>query len=196
MSGRYPAGMNAAGLNLLRAALLPLLLLTPAHAGGAAQPAWIGRAVDVPATPLCRALRCTLQTVRENTPDTLGWHDGQQRTYRTATGWRLEVDVRPGGQVSGARLLRPGVPRGTRLTAAQTREAAAFLSALTGRGFRPQAVQACLTAGLAAQDRDFDAYGPADPLSRWRTPAGWPFRARCGVAGAGPLGVWAGWMQG
>ena len=190
MLGRYPADMN-----LLRAALLPLLL-TAAQAGGAPEPAWIGRAVDVPATPLCRAMRCTLHTVRENTPDTLGGQDGQQRTYRTATGWQLEVDVRPGGHVSGARLLRPGVPRGTRLTAAQTREAAAFLSALTGRTFRPQAVQDCVTAGLAAQDRDFDAYGPTEPLSRWSTPAGWPFRARCGVAGAGPLGVWAGWMQG
>ncbi|WP_155298926.1 hypothetical protein [Deinococcus kurensis] len=188
--------MKAVGIKVLRAALLPLLLLTSAQAGGAAEPAWIGRAVEIPATPLCQALRCTLQTVRVNTPDTMGWHDGQQRTYRTATGWRLEVDVRPGGQVSGARLLRPGAPRGTRLTDAQTREAAAFLSALTGRAFRPQAVRACFTAGLAAQARDFDAYGPADPLSDWSTPGGWTFRARCGVAGAGPLGVWAGWMQG
>ncbi|WP_189069779.1 hypothetical protein [Deinococcus radiotolerans] len=188
--------MKAAGLKVLRAALLPLLLLTPAQAGGAAEPAWVGRAVDVAATPLCRALGCTLQTVRVNTPDTMGWHDGQQRTYRTATGWRLEVDVHPGGQVSGARLLRPGAPRGTRLSDAQTREAAAFLSALTGRGFRAQAVRNCVTAGLAAQDRDPDAYGPTDPLSRWSTPAGWPFRARCGVAGAGLLGVWAGWRQG
>jgi len=134
-------------MKVLRAALPALLLLTSAQAGGAAQPAWIGRAVEIPATPLCRALGCTLQTVRVNTPDTLGWHDGQQRTYRTTTGWRLEVDVRPGGQVSGARLLRPGAPRGTRLTDAQTREAAAFLSALTGRAFRPQAVRACLPPG-------------------------------------------------
>ncbi|UBV42169.1 hypothetical protein LAJ19_11090 [Deinococcus taeanensis] len=183
------------GVTLL---VLALGLLAPGAAagGGVPEPAWLDRAGPVGQTGFCRAVGCQLVSVQVNGPDTVGWGNGTRRVYRAGAGWQLELDVRPGGRVSGARLLKPGAARGTRLSPAEQREAALFLQSLTGRRFTAQAVRACMEAGLNAQARDPDVYGPAQPLSRWRTPGGVAFRARCGVAGAGPLGVWAGWQQG
>ncbi|SEI63152.1 hypothetical protein SAMN04488058_101186 [Deinococcus reticulitermitis] len=133
--------------------------------------------------------------VRKNNVQTPGWHDGTTRTYRLRSGERLEVNVRPEGWVSNAFLFRPQVPLGKTLTLPERRRAAEFLTMVTGRRFTVQAVANCVTAGLSAQKRNPDVYGPDQPLSQWTTPAGLPYKARCGVAGAGPLGVWAGWMQ-
>lgn len=167
-----------------------------ALAGGADAPtSWLGQRVDVAQTAFCRAQGCELVEVRENGFDTPGWHDGTKRTYRLRGGERLEVDVRPGGWVSNVFLLKYGARLGSSLTLRERRLAAELLKLTTGRPFGPRAVAACIMAGLTAQKRNPDVYGPDQPLSQWTTPAGLPYKARCRVAGAGPLGVWAGWMQ-
>lgn len=175
---------------------LGVLLSGGAIAGGAERPAaWLGNRVDVGQTAFCRAQSCELVEVRENGFNTPGWHDGTKRTYRLRGGERLEVDVRPGGWVSNVFLLKYGARLGSSLTLRERRLAAEFLKLATGRHFTPQSLANCVTAGLTAQRRNPDVYGPDQPLSQWTTPAGLPYKARCGVAGAGPLGVWAGWMQ-
>ncbi|CAM3253847.1 DUF2599 domain-containing protein [Deinococcus saxicola] len=155
----------------------------------------MGRAVDVLATDFCRSSGYRLLFIRQNDFNTMGAHDGQMHRYGVGQGWTLEVDVRPEGWVSNARLLKLPANRGTRLNAQELNLAAGFLGALTGRQFSVGGVKACITAGLAFQNRDPDVYGPPSVLSHWATSAGLPYKARCGVAGAGPLGVWAGWMQ-
>ncbi|WP_029480437.1 hypothetical protein [Deinococcus marmoris] len=164
---------------------------------GGRQPeaAWLGRAVDVQNTEFCRANGCRLLPARQNQTNTVGWHDGQQLRYGVGQGWTLEVEVRPEGWISNAFLLNSSAHRGTRLDTKELNRAAHFLSAVTGRQFSAGAVRSCISAGLAAQNLDPDIYGPLQQLSQWKTPAGLPYKARCGVAGAGPLGVWAGWMQ-
>lgn len=165
---------------------------------GGSQPevAWLGRAVDVQNTEFCRANGCRLLPVRQNQTNTVGWHDGQQLRYGVGDGWTLAVEVRPEGWISTAFLLKSSAHRGTRLDMQELNRAAHFLSAVTGRRLTPAAVDQRVAAGLLLQKRDPDAYGPLSSLSQWKTPAGLPYKARCGVAGAGPLGVWAGWMQG
>ncbi|MBB5233353.1 hypothetical protein [Deinococcus budaensis] len=180
----------------LSALALAVLLSGGAAAGGATPPAsWLGQRVDVAQTAFCRAQGCALVEVRENSFNTPGWHDGTKRTYRLRGGERLEVDVRPGGWISNVFLLKDGARLGSSLTLRERRLAAEFLTLATGRRFPSQAVAQCVAAGLTAQRRNPDVYGPDQPLSQWSTPAGLPYKARCGVAGAGPLGVWAGWMQ-
>lgn len=175
---------------------LGAFLSAGALAGGADAPtSWLGQRVNVAQTAFCRAQGCGLVEVRNNGSNTPGWHDGSHRTYRLAGGEHLEVAVRPEGWISSAFLFKPQVPLGTGLTLRERRLAAEFLTLATGRRFTPQAVAACVAAGLDAQKRNPDVYGPDQPLSQWITPAGLPHKARCGVAGAGPLGVWAGWMQ-
>lgn len=165
-----------------------------ALAGGSGGPtSWLGHKVDPLQTPFCRAYGCTLQSVRQNDENTMGWHDGSMRAYLLKDGTRLEVDVRPAGWVSNARLLFPstrGMDGWDVLTPNGHRMAAEFLSAVTGRRFRAEAVAACEQAGRALGDPD--AVSPA-PLAQWKTPGGLPFKARCGVRSE--LGVWAGYMQ-
>jgi len=180
----------------LSALALGVFLSGGSLAGGADAPtSWLGQRVDVAQTTFCRAQGCELVEVRNNDSNTPGWHDGSHRTYRLAGGEHLEVAVRPEGWISNAFLFKPQAPLGTGLTLRERRLAAEFLKLATGRRFTPQAVASCVTDGLTAQKRNPDVYGPDQPLSRWTTPAGLPYKARCGVAGAGPLGVWAGWRQ-
>lgn len=151
--------------------------------------------MDVPNTDFCHSSGCRLLAVRPNDFNTVGWPDGQWHRYRVGQGWTLEMDLRPEGWISNARLLKLSARTGTRLSSQELNQAARFLSAVTGRRFSRQAVGACLDAGLTAQNRDPDVYGSTHPLSQWTTASGLPFKARCGVAGAGPLGVWARWLQ-
>lgn len=109
--------------------------------------------------------------------------------------------MRPGGWVSNARLFLVVTPESSPtsvrpLSVQERRVAADFLTALTGRRFSPAAVATCEADGLTRFNRDPDTatYGVDPPLSRWTTPAGLPYLARCGV-GRVP-GVWAGWRQG
>ncbi|MFD2608607.1 hypothetical protein ACFSR9_04010 [Deinococcus taklimakanensis] len=180
--------------------LVPALLLAACSvaAAGAAEPrpaSWLGQKLDPAQTPFCRAYGCEFQGVRHNTQNTMGWHDGTQRTYRLRSGARLQVDLRPAGWISNAFLLFPPQPVAGGLHALAPEHhapAAEFLSAVTGRRFSAGAVAACQRARLALNTPD--AYGPTRPLSRWRTPGGLPFVARCGINSQ--VGVWAGWMQG
>lgn len=173
-----------------------LASLSGALAGGAGQPgAWLGERLNPLHTAFCQHHRCRLSGVRHNSEQSMGWHDGTRRTYTLRGGVRMELDVRPAGWISNARLLFapargldgwPALalsPNGHRL-------AAEFLTNVTGQTFRPSAIAACERAGRAL--RDPDAVSPA-PLSLWQTPGGLPFKARCGVRG--DLGVWAGWRQ-
>lgn len=161
-------------------------------AGGADPPtSWLGQRVDVTQTAFCKANGCRLE--RQFTP--MGWPEGIGYAYRLPDGWTLEAYVQPGGWVSNVFLLKYGARLGSSLTLRERRLGAEFLKLATGRRFTPQAVADCITAGLATQQRNPDVYGPDRPLSQWATPAGLPYKARCGVAGAGPLGVWAGWRQ-
>lgn len=179
--------------------LVPALLLAACSvaAAGAAEPrpaSWLGQKLDPSQTPFCRAHGCELQGVRHNTQNTVGWHDGTQRTYRLKNGARLQVDVRPAGWISNAFLFFPPQPVAGGLHALAPEHhapAAEFLGAVTGRRFSAGAVAACQRAGLALNIPD--AYGPVQPLSRWSTPGGLPFVARCGINSQ--VGVWAGWMQ-
>lgn len=172
-----------------------LLCVAVAQAGaGAAPSSWLGHQLDPAQTAFCRAKGCTLQNVRQNDFNTMGWHDGTMRRYSLRGGITLEVDVRPAGWMSNARLLFPIVRTKdgwSGMTPNDHRLAAEFLSVITGRRFSAASIAACERAGLALHDPD--AYGPREPLSHWSTPDGLPFRARCGVGGQ--LGVWAGWMQ-
>lgn len=171
---------------------LGLLLNGSVVAGGVESPsAWLGHRVDVTQTAFCRANGCKLE--REFTP--MGLPDGVGYAYRLPDGWTLETYVQPDGWISNVFLLKDRVRLGTPLTPRERRLAAEFLKLATGRHFTPEAVARCITAGLSAQKRNPDVYGPNFSLSHWATPAGLPYKARCGVAGAGPLGVWAGWMQ-
>jgi hypothetical protein len=180
----------------LSALALALFLSGAALAGGTgAASAWLGNRVDVAQTAFCRANGCKLVEVRRNNDSQEGWHDGTHLTYRLKGGERLEVSVRPGGWISNAFLLRYQAERGSAFTSEERRQAAEFLSVVTGRSFSARAVASCVSAGIKYQSRNVDAYGPDSPLSHWTTPKGLPYKARCGVAGAGPLGVWAGWMQ-
>ncbi|EYB68279.1 hypothetical protein DEIPH_ctg025orf0139 [Deinococcus phoenicis] len=179
------------------ALVLGLSLKGAAFAGGANGPtAWLGNRVDVAQTAFCRVNRCRLESVRQNTEAYEGWHDGTHHIYRLRGGERLEVAVRPGGWISNAFLFFPNPPTlngRAAITPGGHRLAAEFLSAVTGRWFSAGAVAACDRAGQAALARDPDVYGPPEALSRWTTPAGLPYRARCGVTWQ--LGVWAGWQQ-
>ena len=147
--------------------------------------------MDVTQTAFCRVNSCDL--TRQFTP--MGWPQGTGYAYRLPGGWSLETYVQPDGRISNVFLLKYPVRLGTSLTVRERRLAAEFLKLATGRNFTPEAVAGCITAGLTSQKRDPDVYGPDSSLSHWTTPAGLPYKARCGVAGAGPLGVWAGWMQ-
>ncbi len=178
--------------------LVPALFfvaLANASAGGAGSPSsWLGNRLDPAQTAFCRAHGCVLQSVRKNNDSREGWHDGTLRGYRLSDGSRLEVDVRPEGWISNARLfvVPESQANGTHaMNPARYPLAAEFLSALTGRRFTAEAVAACERAGVALGLPD--NYGPAQPLSRWKTPGGLPFVARCGINSQ--VGVWAGWMQ-
>ena len=176
-------------MRAVRVGLAAALLWSPVVAGGAGNGgAWLGRSGDIADTPWCRAGGCRLTAVQRNTPDTLGWPDGERRTYRLRGGARLEVEVRPAGWISTARLMFPG---SSAMTADQHALSARFLGSVTGRAFRTEAIAACEQRGLAL--RDPDAPGPVRPLSEWTTPGGLPYRARCGVGAE--RGVWAGWRQ-
>lgn len=180
-------------MNRWRSALaFGLFLSGTSLAGGAdALTSWLGQRVDVAQTTFCRAQGCKLE--RQFTP--MGWPEATGYAYRLPDGWTLEAHVQPDGWVSNVFLLKYGARLSTSLTLRERQLAAEFLKLATGRRFTPQAVATCVTAGLTAQSRNPDVYGPDQPLSQWATPAGLPYKARCGVAGAGPLGVWAGWMQ-
>lgn len=177
--------------------LLPLLVLVSAsaRAGGASGPtSWLGQKVDPAQSSFCRAHGCVLQEVRQNDDNREGWHDGILRTYRLTNGAKLEVEVRPAGWVSTARLRLPGQKLAGGIFATQLQHyalAAQFLSVVTGRPFLPAAIAKCQQAGVALGLND--NYGPPEPLSRWKTPGGLPFVARCGINSQ--VGVWAGWMQ-
>ncbi len=124
----------------------------------------------------------------------MGWHDGTQRTYRLGDGSQMQVEVRPQGWISTARLLTKGQPQKNGTTAMNPAHyplAAEFLSAVTGRRFSAEKIAACEQAGVALNDPE--VYGPAAPLSHWTTPGGLPYRARCGINSQ--VGVWAGWQQ-
>ena len=155
---------------------------------------WLGQKVDPASTPFCRTYGCKLVEVRHNDDGTMGWHDGTQRTYRLKDGSRVQVEVRPQGWISTARLHAKPQPQknGTfAMNPAQYPLAAKFLSAVTGRRFSAEKVGACERAGVALNS--VDAYGPTEPLSHWATPGGLPYKARCGINSQ--VGVWAGWQQ-
>lgn len=171
-------------------------------AGGSAlspEPAWLGREVRIQATSFCFEHGCIQTAVRRNTESNMGWQDGQQLTYRLRGGAELNLDVRvantPPGRgrwVSNARLSLPNARKQT--SAADLRLAADFYGALTGRRFTPAAVADCRRRAEA--DPDIETGNML--LSNGRTPAGLPYRARCGKARnhtkAWPL-FWVGWMQ-
>lgn len=166
---------------------MALLPSAQAIGGSAAPTSWLGHKIDPAQTPFCQEQGCTLIEVRSNDSNRMGWHDGTMRAYQLRDGSQLEVDVRPEGWISNARLQF----KRSRMTAQDHRTAATFLTAVTGRTFRAGAIASCEQAGLALNNPD--AYGPEQPLSHWKTPNGLPYKARCGVGSQ--VGVWAGWMQ-
>ncbi|MCP2015767.1 hypothetical protein L1280_002943 [Deinococcus sp. HSC-46F16] len=181
---------------------LGALLGGGALAGGVATPpSWLGQRVDVAQTAFCRAWGCELVEVRENARDVVGAFDGTLRRYRLRDGWTLDVGVRPAGWVSTARLYLPAGPGPIVNTELNTlspqghRLAAEFLTVLTGRRFSPDAVAACEDQELAEYSRDPVRFRSASGrlLSRWTTPAGWPYRAWC--TAVNEPGVRAGWRQ-
>lgn len=162
--------------------------------GNEGPPSWLGNKVDPIQTPFCRAHGCVLQEVRQNNEGSMGWYDDTRRIYRLSDGSHLEVDVRPTGWVSNARLMFTGQKLDGGILAMQPQHyalAAEFLSAVTGRHFSSAAIAKCEQAGVALGLND--NYGPREALSRWTTPTGLPFVARCGINSQ--VGVWAGWMQ-
>lgn len=175
--------------------LVSVVFFAAVASGGSGGPAsWLGHKVDPLQTPFCRTHGCTLQSVRQNDENTMGWHNGSTRTYVLRGGSRLEVDVRPAGWVSNARLQFTGTrqPNGVyAMRPADYSRAAEFLSAVTGRRFRTEAIAACQRAGVALGVPD--NYGPNEPLARWKTSGGLSFKARCGINSY--VGVWAGYMQ-
>ena len=172
--------MNWKTLGLLMAFSSPAAL-----AGGGVQPApeaaWLGREVRLQNTSFCKRSGCVLAAVRQNTESNMGWHDGQQVTYRLRGGAELNLDVRvantppgQGGWISNARLALPGL--GKVANVADLRLAADFYTALTDRPFSVQSVRACLRAAEA----DPDTEGGNILISNGTTPPGLPYRARCG----------------
>ncbi len=185
-------------LSLLMAFSSPAAL-----AGGnvqnAPETAWLGHEVQLQNTSFCKRYGCAQKAVRQNTENNMGWHDGQQVTYRLRGGAELNLDVRvantPPGQgrwISNARLALPKLGKGA--NTAELRLAADFYTALTGRPFSVQSVRACLRAAEA----DPDTEGGNILTSNGTTPPGLPYRARCGHLRPGfPFWprFWVGWMQ-
>lgn len=172
--------------------LLPVLALAPAPRP---RP-WIGTNVDPLRTAFCAAYRCTFEGAEKNTPHTQGWNDGERRRYRLGNGAVFEVEVRPAGWISNVRLGYPlkALPTvDAILTRSDIELEAAFLSAATGRGFRPGALRRCHDEATRLYRQNADVTTPPEPLSRWSTPLGRAFVARCGVGFS--VSVWAGWRQ-
>lgn len=132
----------------------------------------------------------------------MGARNGTLSRYGLRGSWMLEVDVRPGGWISAARLFLPTgsgrtVNTALRLLSPQGhRLAADFLTTLAGRRFSSAAIATCETQELAEYSRDPAGFrvAPGRPLSRWTTPAGLPYIARCNVV-VEP-GVRVSWGQG
>lgn len=173
-------------------ALLAVSGAALAGGGSGSQAAWLGREVAVAGSPFCVRHGCGAVMVRRNDERSMGWQDGEQHSYPLRDGRVLVLDLRPAGTppgqghwISNARLELPGQAT---LTDNDFRLAANFYSSLTGRRFSVQGVAACRRAA----DRFPDPEGAYILLSRWRTPAGLPYRARCGL---GQLAFWVGYRQ-
>jgi hypothetical protein len=177
--------------------LLGVLLACPLVLAGGSVPSseapWLGREVRTQTPSFCQRYGCVQTAARQNTEGDMGWHDGQQVTYRLRNGARLELDVRladtlpgRGRWISNARLSLPERDKAPK--AGDLRLAAEFYRTFTGRQFRTEGVSACLRRSSA----DPDLEGGNALLSNWTTLAGLPYRARCNVH----TGMfWVGWMQ-
>ena len=182
--------------------LLIVFSLSAALAGGGIQPvsetAWLGREVQVQSTGFCRRYGCVQTNVRNNSENMMGWHDGQQVTYRLGNGTVLDLDVRPSGMlpgqgrwISNARLGLPALKKTSRTFDVQM--AVDFYTSLTGRNFSKQAVGYCRFSPVTASDGRRVVSDEINLLlSNWITPAGLPYRARCGQNNAG---FWVGYSQ-
>lgn len=96
-----------------------------------------------------------------------------------------EFDLNPHSRViTNARLLF-GSPK---LTAARLTQARTFLETLSGRQFSKAGLSACFVAA-----RQQNPEGQSAILSRWTTPAGYPYKVRCGAGSW--AGVWLGYQQ-
>lgn len=174
--------------------LLALLTLTSAQAERLRP--WIGTNTDPLRSSFCRTYGCTLKQVTRNSENTMGWHDGERRIYTTRNKAEFEVEVRPKGWISTVRLgfpekARPNVDAG--LGPADLTLEAAFLSSATGRRFTAGALALCHAEARRLHQQNPDFLSPLTPLSRWKTPLGRAYVARCSVA-FNPS-IWAGWMQ-
>lgn len=164
----------------MRWTVLGLVLgVAVAGAGGVERtPALLGTTADVTASPLCRAgCRLTFEGPEMASPLT--------RKYRLPDGAELAVIIYPQSKVvTNARLLFPDGA----LTPARRELARQFLEQFSGRRFPAAGLDACFRAAQASDPEASNAV-----LSRWATPAGYQFKARCGVRFT--AGVWLGWQQ-